>query len=201
MDHPIRTLSFRYLFLAGYVWRVAPVLVDDRSVAKVDVLSRVKRDLAQGHTHTATQRLRTLIAIHPDDLYLRRMLASVYRQTGNLAEAGRWAFLTEEITPTEMAAFERANPDPWLRLRMLRWSGEDSGMLPDTARARLQELEAAARSTGPPSAYQGPLDPAQRPSSFVRSSALPCLFVVVALGTLGLLAAVGFIRVLSWIIG
>lgn len=169
-------------------------------MAKLDVLARVKTDLAHGHTHTATQRLRTLIAIHPDDLELRRMLAAVYRQTGNLAEAGRWAYLTEDLTPAERAAFERANPDPWLRMRMLRWSSEDIEQLPVPARARLKEVTVAARHVGPPSVYHGPLRPVRSRGRFLRSSALPCLFVLIALGVTGLLAAIGFIRVLTWIV-
>lgn len=163
------------------------------------MLARVKQDLALGHTYTATQRLRTLVAIHPDDLELREMLATVYRQTGNLAEAGRWAFLCADISPEELLAFERANPDPWLRLRMLRWAGDASVLPTDAARARLTSLMDAARRAGPPSAYQGPLSPRRR--RFVRGTAVPCLFVLVTMVGLGSLAAIGFLRVLDWILG
>lgn len=165
------------------------------------MLARVKQDLALGHTYTAAQRLRTLVAIEPDDPELRRMLASVYRQTGNLVESGRWAFLTAEVTPDELFAFERANPDPWLRLRMLRWDGDQSGLPDDAVRSRLRELTAAAARAGPPSAYQGPLASPRRAGRFGRGAAIPCLFVLVALGGLGSLAAIGLIRVLTWIIG
>jgi hypothetical protein len=172
-------------------------------VAKADVLARVKQDLALGHTYTATQRLRTLVAIEPDDLELRRMLAVVYRQTGNLVEAGRWAFLTDELTRVELAAFERANPDPWLRLRMLRWDG-DGSELPERARARLRELTAAAAQAGPPSGYGGPLTstrPATGRRRFADSSAIPCLFVLLVLGVLGSLATIGVLRVIAWVVG
>lgn len=170
-------------------------------MAKAEVLARVKQDLAIGHTHLATQRLRTLAAIDPDDLEIRRLLASVYRQTGNLVEAGRWAFLTEELPGPELAAFERANPDPWLRLRMLRWSGGDNRLPDDEVRGRLRALTEAARRTGPPSAYQGPFDPPRRRGAFLRGSTLPCLYVLVTLAGLGSLAAVGFLRILSWLFG
>jgi hypothetical protein len=163
-------------------------------VAKADVLARVKQDLALGHTFLATQRLRTLIAIEPNDLHLRDMLASVYRQTGNEAESGRWAFLTGELTADELAAFERANPDPWLRRRMLRWNGDES-VLPDhSARARLRALDAAADRTGPPSGYHGSR------KRRGHGAAIPCLFVLIALGGLGSLAAIGLVRILGWII-
>lgn len=168
-------------------------------MAKADVLARVKQDLALGHTYTATQRLRTLVAIEPEDLELRQMLATVYRQTGNLVEAGRWAFLTGDVSEEEMLAFERANPDPWLRLRLLRWE-RDEAELPDPgARARLRELAAAAAQAGPPSTYDGPLT---TPRARRRSgSTIPCLFVLIALGGLGALAAIGLIRILTWVIG
>jgi hypothetical protein len=167
-------------------------------VAKADVLARIKQDLALGHTHTATQRLRTLVTIHPDDLELRQMLAGVYRQTGNLAEAGRWAFLSGDLTPAEQAAFERANPDPWLRLRMLRWSRDESA-LSAPARARLRELTNAATRTGPPTARQGPWPASRR--RFGRGATVPCLFVLLALAGLGSLAAIGFVRALNWVLG
>jgi hypothetical protein len=169
-------------------------------VAKADVLARVKQDLALGHTFLATQRLRTLVAIEPDDLELRRMLATVYRQTGNLAEAGRWAFLAGDLSQAELVAFERANPDPWLRRRILRWDGEESVLNDDAARRRLRALETAARRAGPPNAYQGRLGPARQRVSG-HGSGIPCLFVLIVLGGLGSLAAIGFIRILTWLVG
>jgi hypothetical protein len=166
-------------------------------VAKADVLARVKQDLALGHTYTAAQRLRTLVAIQPDDLELRDRLASVYRQTGNLVEAGRWGFLTSTLSQAELVAFERANPDPWLRLRMLRWDRAESD-LPEAARARLRELAAAAERAGPPSLYGGPLTPARRRGRFTDNATIPCLFVLVVLGVLGVLAAIGVVRIITW---
>lgn len=163
------------------------------------MLARVKQDLALGHTYTATQRLRTLLAIEPEDLELRRMLASVYRQTGNLVEAGRWAFLTDDVSPEELLAFERANPDPWLRLRLLRWEADESALPDPGARERLRTLTAAAAEAGPPSAYHGPLASSKPPPR--SASAIPCLFVLIALGGLGLLAAIGLVRILTWVLG
>lgn len=164
------------------------------------MLARIKQDLALGHTYLATQRLRTLVTIEPADLELRHMLASVYRQTGNLSEAGRWAFLTSEVTSAELAAFERANPDPWLRLRLLRWDGDETSLPDDAARARLRTLAEAAGRAGPPSAYQGPLRSARR--SRPAGATIPCLFVLFVLGGIGSLAAIGLIRILSsWIAG
>jgi hypothetical protein len=161
-------------------------------VAKSDVLARVKTDLALGHTYTAIQRLRTLLAVDPHDLEIHRLLASVYRQVGNLVEAGRWSFLTEDPRPDELVAFERAHPDPWLRLRLVRWHG-DPVMLPTAAaRARLSALKEAAEHAGPPDRWN-------RPDAAIgaRSAKVPCLFVAVALVVLASLAAVGVLRAIG----
>jgi hypothetical protein len=162
-------------------------------VAKSDVLARVKNDLALGHTYTAIQRLRTLVAVEPDDLELHRLLAMVYRQTGNLVEAGRWSFLTEDARPEELAAFERANPDPWLRLRLIPWSG-DPATLPDAAAwGRLWALRQAAERSGPPDRWDHHHDDA----TGTRSPKVPCLFVAAALVVFGALATIGVLRAIG----
>jgi hypothetical protein len=165
-------------------------------VAKRDVLARVKADLEHGRTHIAIQRLRTLIAINPDDLEVRETLASVYRLAGNAVEAGRWSFLADEVIPEEIAAFERANPAHWLRLRMLRFSG-DPGALAPAARDRLVHLAELAKQTGPPAIWTGPTAVEFVPR---RGITLPCLFVAVALTIFAALAAIGFYRSLLWLI-
>ncbi|MBX6357655.1 MAG: tetratricopeptide repeat protein [Micromonosporaceae bacterium] len=164
-------------------------------MAKSDVLARVKNDLALGHTHTAIQRLRTLVAVDPNDLELHRLLAEVYRQTGNLVEAGRWSFLTEDARPEELAAFERANPDPWLRLRLIRWNG-DPATLPDKAAwSRLWALRQAAERAGPPDRWQH-----DDQAATTASSRIPCLFVTAALVVLGALGAIGVVRAISMLL-
>jgi hypothetical protein len=164
-------------------------------VAKADVLARVKRDLAAGHTYLATQRLRTLIASHPDDLEIYRLLASVYRQTGNLTEAGRWSFLTDEVRPEELAAFARVHADPWSRLRLLRWPG-DPATLAEPIRDRLAALLAEAEGSGPPEIWVGSYHaPAKS-----RGSLLPCLFTAATLAAIGALAVIGAMRALAWLL-
>lgn len=159
-------------------------------------MARVKQDLALGHTYSATQRLRTLVAIDPEDLELRRMLAEIYRQTGNLVEAGRWTFVFDDATEAELAAFARANPHPWLRLRLLRWEGDDRELAP-AAQARLAELRAAAAAAGPPATYRGPLRSQKRKEP---GTTFPCLFVLVVLGVFGFFAAVGLYRIIAWVL-
>jgi hypothetical protein len=164
-------------------------------VAKPDVLARVKNDLAHGRTHIAIQRLRTLTAIDPDDLEVRENLASVYRLTGNLVEAGRWSFLAAEVRPEEIAAFEHANPAPWLRLRLLRYS--DPHRLPPPARDRLLALAEQARRTGPPAIWTGPSTMDFEPR---RGITVPCLFVTLALTVFAALTAIGVYRSVVWLI-
>jgi hypothetical protein len=108
-------------------------------MAKSNLMERVANDLAKGHTHPAKQRLHSLIAAHPTDLDLRRQLADVYRQTGDLVEAGRWSYLDEDCDPVEILAFERAYHAPAGRRIALRWPG-DALAPTDFVRRRLAEL-------------------------------------------------------------
>ena len=156
----------------------------------------MKRDLAAGQTYLATQRLRTLVATQPDDLEIYRLLSSVYRQTGNLAEAGRWGFLTDEVRPAELEAFARVHANPWSRLRLLRWSGDPAALPDDTVRERLAILVEEAEASGPPEIWAGSYQ-APRKS---RGSAIPCLFTAVALTIVAALAAIGAFRALQWIL-
>jgi hypothetical protein len=164
-------------------------------VAKPNVHARVRHDLTLGHTHVAIQRLRAYLANNPEDLEARRLLAAVYRRTGNLVEAGRWAYLSNELRPEELAAFARANPHPWLRLRLLRYEGSPE-RLPLGARERLRDLIEQADGLGPPPIWNGP-DPDSRRR---RRLTFPCLFVIVALILFVALAALGVYRAVLWII-
>ena len=164
-------------------------------MAKPDILARVDSDLAVGHTHVATQRLRTLLATDPDDLEVRELLADVYRRTGNRVEAGRWSFLTDQVEAAELAAFIRANPSPWLRLRLLAWAGNPD-VLSAAARDRLLALIEEADTAGPPPRWRE----IHQDQAGGRSSLIPCLFVLLTVGALLALAAVGVIRVSRWIL-
>lgn len=163
-------------------------------MAKAEVLARVKDDLALGHTYLATQRLRTLLAVDPNDIEVYRLLASVYRQTGNLVEAGRWAFLTDDLRDEELVAFERAHASPWLRLRLLRWNGDPAKLPSEATRQRLLELVASAEAEGPPDRYTAPAGTKR------GGSVLPCLFVLFVLLAFAALAGLGVYRVLRWVL-
>ena len=166
-------------------------------MAKPDVLARARTDLEQGHTYVAIRRLRTYLAHEPDNLEVRRVLAAIYRRAGNLVEAGRWGFLTAEVTPAELTAFERANPSPFLRLRLLHFSAE-AHRLPAAAQDRLHVLTLQAERVGPPPDWSREDEPTPSPPQ--RRSTVPCLFVVIALTVFAALATIGVYRVLMWFI-
>lgn len=163
-------------------------------MAKADVLARVRADLAAGHTHVAIQRLRTLLATLPDDLEVRSLLAAVYRQTGNPVEAGRWGFLTEDVRPEELAAYAKANPDPWQRLRLLHFTGDPIG-LSNSVSERLIQLADEAQQSGPPTRWGGDY----RPPPPTHGVTWPCLFTLIALILVSALAAVGVIKIIGWV--
>ena len=104
------------------------------------VLARVERDLEQGHTFLAIQRLTTLVQQDPRDHELRRRLAAVHLQTGNWVEAGRWSYLEEIRDERAVRAFEKAFGDPRARLLALRWPDEftsgSSAPIRDLSRSR-----------------------------------------------------------------
>ena len=123
-------------------------------------LSRVRRDLAAGHPRAAVRRLRTMLAADPSDLEVYRLLSEVNRTVGNSAEAGRWGYLTGDATDEEMAAFERAHPQPWIRLQLLGWQGSPDTLPDQGARARLAHLHDLVSQTTIPIQRQ-----ARRPSA------------------------------------
>jgi hypothetical protein len=155
-----------------------------------EVLARVDADLRAGHADAAARRLRALLAATPHNVDVYRRLAAVYRQAGNLAEAGRWGFVTAEVTPEELAAFERAHPSPWLRLRLLNWTVRPRRVPDRAARKRLRALRASARRAGPPESYGGPWHTGPRYARFT------CGFVAVVLLVFTVLATVGLARLL-----
>ncbi|WP_157631640.1 DUF6584 family protein [Catelliglobosispora koreensis] len=164
-------------------------------MAKADVLARVRADLAAGHTHVAIQRLRTLLATLPDDLEIRSLLAGVYRQTGNPVEAGRWGFLTEDVRADELAAYAKANPDPWQRLRLLHFTGDPTGLSSEVSERLIQLADEAQRS-GPPTRWGGDY----RPPPPSHGVTWPCLFTIIALVLVTAMAGVGVIKLIGWIV-
>jgi hypothetical protein len=162
---------------------------DDYSrVNKQEQLARVEADLARGHTYPALQRLANLTGLYPDDLDLRARRAAVFRQIGNLEAAGRWGFLTEDVTGEETAAFERAFWNPADRLRALRLSHDPAPGLGPLAATRFEELRRVAKQPyAPPSPSKG-----EKVGLTIGCG----LFVAFVLGVL-VLAVIGGISLLS----
>jgi hypothetical protein len=100
------------------------------------------------------------------------------------------------VTPPELIAFERANPSPFLRLRLLHLPA-NPGRLPPVARDRLRVLMIQSERVGPPPQWDEPDQP-EPPRR--RRNTLPCLFVVFALSAFTALATIGIYRVVMWIV-
>lgn len=157
-------------------------------VAKREVLARVEQDLARGHTYLALQRLAALGEEHPEDLEIRSRRAELNHRIGNFAEAGRWGFLTEEVTEADVAAFERVYGQPWDRLRALKLRHDPSPLLGPRARARLAELVVQADRAGPESVIWTDSGPFPAGPWWSRALGYGCGF----LALVGVVVLIGF---------
>ncbi|MET7963969.1 DUF6584 family protein [Micromonospora zamorensis] len=161
------------------------------------VLAKVEADLRRGHVHPAMQRLASLNAAYPDDLELRARRAALYRQVGNVAEAGRWGFLTEDASAQEIAAFERSYPGAWQRVRLLTVTADPTDRLGPVAGARLGRLVEQAEREGPAPVTWTEAGPRPGESSSWQDD-LGCLVAAVIGLVLVALTVVGLITVLRW---
>jgi hypothetical protein len=161
-------------------------------MAKRDVLAKVDADLDRGHTYLAAQRLNSLIAADPFDLDLRARLAAVHRSTGNVAEAGRWGYLTEDVTPAELTAFAKAYRD---QRRALVLYGETPRGLGPLARDRLAALKGPPAPVRRVKAYtpSAPAPPPPDPTPY-DNAVFPVIFFLSLLG----FAVIGVISVIRW---
>jgi hypothetical protein len=168
-------------------------------MSKGDVLARVDADLARGFVHPAMQRLASLTATHPDDLDVRTRRAALNRQIGNLVEAGRWGYLTEEVTSVEITAFRCAHRSAWSQLRALKLGNDPTEHLGPLAHRRFTDLVEQAATDGPGSISWSAAGPHLQVAKTWRDS-LPCLIAaLIALVLIGLLI-VGLVTVVRLII-
>jgi uncharacterized protein DUF6584 len=158
-------------------------------MARTETLERVERDLAAGHTHVAVQRLSSLLRNDPADLRLRDELASVHLRTGNLVEAGRWSYLSETADAAAVRAFERAIPDPRVRLTALRWPEQV------TAPARLQMLEEECARL--PRQLWRPPEPVTRGERIAEAASVTTFLVFLC--ALAAVWVVGAVAVARWV--
>ncbi|WP_433790442.1 DUF6584 family protein [Actinoplanes sp. CA-252034] len=163
-------------------------------MAKLEVLAKVDADLERGHTHLAAQRLNSLISADLYDLDLRARLAAVHRRTGNAAEAGRWGYLTEDVTPAELTAFAKAYyRSASDQLRALTLRGETPRGLGPLAEARFADLvDRASSPAASPHSAPGPTRAVEPPLS--PSDAVAGIIFL----TMLVLSVIGVVTVVRW---
>jgi len=159
------------------------------AMPKGDVLARVDAEVARGLVHPAMQRLASLTAAFPDDLDIRARRAALNRQIGNLVEAGRWGYLTEEVSSGEITAFERAHRSARARLLALKLRNDPTQHLGPLAQQRLTALVEQTATDGPGSVSWTGSGPHPQAAGTWRDN-LPCLIAAL----IGLLL-VGFMVV------
>ncbi|MET7707455.1 DUF6584 family protein [Micromonospora sp. NPDC005413] len=167
-------------------------------MAKEHVLAKVEADLRRGHIHPAMQRLASLNAAYPDDLELRARRAALYRQVGNVAEAGRWGFLSEEAGAEEIAAFERCRPGARQRLLVLKVATDPTDRLGPVAGARLGQLVDRARQEDPSLVDWTNVGSRPAEPSSWRDELGCCLVTAVIGAILVTLIVLGLITVIRW---
>jgi hypothetical protein len=123
-----------------------------------DTLALVTADVDRGELAAARRRLRELLVSRPHRLDVRERLAQIYRGMGEPAQAGRWGYLSDDVPPHELQAFQSAcDGDAALMLEALAWGEDDDGLHADmaefaqdeaqvtpTARARVAQLRRLA---------------------------------------------------------
>lgn len=161
-----------------------------------ETLRRVDADLEHGRVLPAINRLRGLVHERPQRLDVRERLAEVYRGQGELAQAGRWSFLCEELDPAERAAFEHQFRSARGRLAAVAWRGGTDGLGPAAAE-RLRALQAAAATEA---ARRVRRPERSRRRKVVEALGYTAAFVLVALVLVGLWAVVvqGARVVMGW---
>lgn len=140
------------------------------------------------------QSLKSKVMAEPQRLDLREQLAAVYRAEGNLSQAGRWNYLSQDTDPVETNAFAKAfHDDPLEIMRALRWTGSEDDASTEVARERLRSVRKAARDRV---GHQVSWD---KPEAGIRTPVmiLGCAGVLLVLA----LVVVGAISTVRWLAG
>jgi hypothetical protein len=169
-------------------------------------LTRVEQDLAAGRRTLARQRLRGLVGTYPERLDLRTRLAELYRADGDLAQAGRWSYLSPSPSEHELAAFEHAHRlDLVGMMRALNWAGGEATAPSEEVASRLRSLrERAEAQANGPVAWSTPRWPEPRRGWVDRLAAIGCGFLVLAMAVVLLSGVVGLVQLgidtlVSWL--
>jgi len=161
-------------------------------------LARAQAELAAGNTLVARQRLRGLLSTFPHRLDVRAQLAATYRAEGDVAQAGRWSYLSADRDDVEVQAFLQATTNPVSRVRAMRWSGPEDAAGPE-AQARLVGLRTAAETaTGGPVSWRADRPrPGVAPTTPGEVLGWTGCFVLVAV--LAALVVIGAVTVVGWL--
>ncbi|WP_073814801.1 DUF6584 family protein [Kitasatospora sp. CB01950] len=111
-------------------------------------LAKAAADRRECRYGLARRRLYGLLSSYPTDLTIRLAIAGAHGY--DPPQAGRWNYLDDSLTTTELAAFEKQFRDPARRLAVLRWPDPDRNPpSTPTARRRLAALHRAATGKAP----------------------------------------------------
>ncbi len=176
---------------SGAPYRVAvPV---DRTLALVAEL------VAAGELVDARRRLRDLLGETPQRLDVRERLAEVYRLQGHPEQAGRWGFLSPDVTPAEVIAFRKAfQGDPIQIMAALAWRGSEDDAATALARDRLRVVRAEAEgAAGRRLSWEAPLHGGSRRP---RGGSASDVALAVGLGALLTCTLVGAVTIVTWLV-
>ena len=168
-------------------------------MTKEDTLRRADQDLAEGRATEGRQRLRSLLEAKPDYIEAREMLAESYRRANNLAQAGRWAFATEQLGEAELAAFRKCFAhDPVQMMRALVWRGSEEDATSEVVRTRLRELRREAEAkAGTSLPWERPAYPRARMSGLARLLGFSVAILVLTCLVVGVVTVIQ--HVLGWL--
>lgn len=146
-------------------------------------LRRAQEELDAGRIVSARQRLQGLVGSEPHNIRARELLAECYRRSGDVAQAGRWAYATDVVSESEQAAFARAfADDPVQMMRALRWTGDEDAASSERATDRLRRLRSRAEhATGMSQTWESPEHPTRDNRLATVLIAAVVLFLVVCL--------------------
>lgn len=170
-------------------------------------LNKIDSDIHKGLKYRATDRLRNLIQINPNEIELWNKLAELYYESGFLDLAGKYWILTE---PTDdrikkcVEIYEKSvNNSGYQILQEIVFRG-DKSKLPEYARKKLTELESDSKKTVNyvpkfnPKTNKQEMNNSDNKQTFKEILGRFIFFLILAI--ILILIIVGFSTVIKWII-
>lgn len=145
----------------------------------------------------ARDRLHGLVGSYPDDLALRKKLGDLYWSLGYPASAGQYWFLEPDLGEHAEEAFaaflHSCQGDPRIVLKRLRLRGVTAELLEPIARERVDAQKNRFRKTY---GIEPPSDPPRQPPRRTVADRACCVLLALFV----LLAGIGFVQVLQWLL-